>query len=79
MGKSQNIVHNYYKKEIDSVKILVQVNPKSYEGQELTVLENGHVSLRELQYDENIAEDLESDGFQPASPLEFHLYLSGLA
>ena len=35
--------------------------------------------LRELEADAEIFEDLKSDGFTEASPLEFNLYLSGLA
>jgi hypothetical protein len=79
MSKNQNIVHNYYKKAFEGNKIIVMVNPKTFEGQELTVLADGNISHRIIQFDAEIENDLSVDGFIPASPLEFHLYLSGLA
>lgn len=78
MAKSNNIVHQYYKKEFDQMVILVRVNPILFKGTEITVLSNGHKELRELEFDENIEEDLKIDGFKVASPLEFNLHLSGL-
>jgi hypothetical protein len=76
--KTNNIVHQYYKKEFDDKTILVRVNPILYKGTEITVLSNGQKELRELEFDENIEEDLKLDGFRIASPLEFNLHLSGL-
>ena len=78
MAKSNNIVHQYYKKEFEDMIILVRVNPILFKGTEITVLSNGQKELRELEFDENIEEDLKIDGFGLASPLEFNLYLSGL-
>ncbi|HEU5291378.1 MAG TPA: hypothetical protein VFU05_12090 [Cyclobacteriaceae bacterium] len=79
MAKSQNIVHQYFKKRLDDLQILVRVNPIQYKGTEITVPDQGEVSVRELEFDEGIFGDLEADGFEPCSPLEFNLYLSGLA
>ena len=79
MPKTNNIVHQYYKKEFEDVTILVRVNPILFKGTEITVLSNGQKELRELEFDENIEEDLKIDGFRIASPLEFNLYFSGLA
>jgi hypothetical protein len=76
--KTNNIVHQYYKKEFEDVTILVRVNPILFKGTEITVLSNGQKELRELEFDENIEEDLKIDGFRIASPLEFNLHLSGL-
>lgn len=72
------MIFEYFKGEFDSFTILVQLNPKTYEGVELTVHADKSVDKRELQFDEDIYEDFEVDGFKPASPLEFNLYLKGI-
>ena len=74
----QNIVHQYFKKEFHEFMILVQVNPVTYAGVELTVHKNGEVEKRKLSFDEDIFEDLQVDGFAESSSLEFNLYLKGL-
>ena len=79
MGKENNIVNQYFKKELDDMKVLVKVNPIHFKGTEITIFKNGESELRELEFDEEIFEDLKADGFETASPLEFNLYLSGLA
>jgi hypothetical protein len=79
MAKSQNIVHQYFKKKLDDLTIMVRVNPIEYKGTELTVPEKGELTIRELEFDDEILEDLKADGFEDCSPLEFNLYLSGLA
>lgn len=76
---SSNIVHQYFKKEIEGSKIIVKVNPIQLKGTELTILSNGEVESRDLEFDEAILEDLATDGFEQASPLEFNLYQAGLA
>ena len=78
MAKTNNIVHQYYKKVFEDMTILVRVNPILFKGTEITVLSNGQKELRELEFDENIEEDLKIDGFRIASPLEFNLHLVGL-
>lgn len=78
MAKTNNIVHQYYKKEFEDMTILVRVNPILFNGTEITVLSNGQKELRELEFDENIEEDLKIDGFRIASALEFNLHLVGL-
>jgi len=78
MGKENNIVHQYFKKEIDGSKILVKVNSIHWKGTEITILPDGILELRDLDFDSEIFEDLTEDGFEAASPLEFNLYLSGL-
>ncbi|ELR69373.1 hypothetical protein C900_05063 [Fulvivirga imtechensis AK7] len=74
----QNIVHQYFKKEFEDFIVLVQVNPVTYSGVELTVHKKGEVEKRKLNFDEDIFEDLAVDGFAESSSLEFNLYLKGL-
>ncbi len=76
---SSNIIHQYFKKEIDGAKIMVKVNPIYWKGTELTILPDGVVEARDLDFDPEIFEDLKADGFEAANPLEFNLYESGLA
>ena len=76
--KDQNIVHKYFKKELEEGTILVQVNPYEFTGTELLVGKQGHLKKTKREFDEDIFDDLESDGFEPSSPLEFNLYLKGL-
>jgi len=79
MAKSQNIVHQYFKKQLDDHQILVKVNPIQFTGTEITIPNSGAVEIRDMEFDEDIFEDLKVDGFEECSPLEFNLYLSGLA
>ena len=78
MAKGSNIVHQYFKKELDEAKILVKVNPLLFTGTEITVHNNGEIELRDLAFDEEIFQDLSADEFQEVNPMEFNLYLSGL-
>jgi hypothetical protein len=78
MPKSSNIVHQYFRKEFEEAVILVKVNPIVYTGVEITVRRNGEVEVRDMEFDEEIFDDLAEDGFSEASPLEFNLYFSGL-
>ena len=79
MAKGSNIVHQYFRKEMEGAKILVKVDPIHFIGSEITVSPDGHAELREMEFDQDIFEDLKVDGFTEASPLEFNLYLNGLA
>ena len=79
MGKDSNIVHQYFKKEADGSTILIRLNPIQLKVTEITLLKDTLPELRELDVDPEILEDLKADGFHDASPLEFNLYLSGLA
>lgn len=78
MAKDSNIVHQYFKKELEDVILLVKVNPLHFKVTEITVYKDQDPDLRERDVDEDIFEDLKMDGFTEASPLEFNLYLSGL-
>lgn len=72
------MIYEYFKREFDDFSLLVQLNPKTFEGIELNVNKNGHVVKRELQFDEDIYEDLKVDDFKPSSPIEFNLHLKGI-
>ncbi|GAA0891127.1 hypothetical protein GCM10009122_08060 [Fulvivirga kasyanovii] len=74
----QNVVHQYYKRQFDDFTIIVQVNPVSLHGIELTIHKNGEIEKRKMEFDEDIYEDLKVDGFVESSSLEFNLYLKGL-
>ncbi len=75
MGKKDAIVYNYYKRVFDDYQVLVAVNPIDFSGTELIIHPDGKVEKTDLQYDEDIADDLKVDEFQQSSPLEFNLYL----
>ena len=77
--KENNIVHQYFRKEFDGFKLLVKVNPIMYTGTEITVFTDRRLEVRELEFDADIFDDLKADGFIECNPLEFNLYLSGLA
>jgi len=77
MVLSKNIVHQYFKKELEGTKILVKVNPIHFQGTELTI-EDGKIEARDLEFDDRIFGDLKADGFQEVNAMEFNLYLSGL-
>jgi hypothetical protein len=77
MAKDSNIVHQYFKKEMEDLKILVKVNPILYTGTEITI-QGEAIEMRDMEFDADILEDLKVDGFEESSPLEFNLYLNGL-
>ncbi|MCU0397602.1 MAG: hypothetical protein MUC73_05815 [Cyclobacteriaceae bacterium] len=80
MAKGQNIVHQYFKKQLpDGYRILVKVNPFTFTGTEITLSPSGDIHVRDMEFGEEIFDDLKSDDFETCSPLEFNLYLSGLA
>ena len=79
MAKESNIVHHYFRKKFEEGTVLVKVNPILFKGVEITLLPNGKTETRQLNFDEQILEDLRMDGFEEASALEFNLYYSGLA
>jgi len=71
-------IHKYYKKSFDGLLILVQLDPITLTGVELIVDGDGTIVKNEREFDSDIYEDLEIDEFEPASPLEFNLYLKKL-
>jgi hypothetical protein len=79
MAKGSNIVHQYFKRDFEGFRVLVKINPLGLTGIEITRHEDGRIEMRDLEFDEDIFDDLKTDGFEEASPLEFNLYISGLA
>jgi len=78
MAKDSNIVHQYFKKQLEGAKILVKVNPIHFTGIELIIDESGELQSRDLEFDDQIFDDLKHDGFTEVNALEFNIYLSGL-
>lgn len=78
MAKDSNIVHQYFKKEIEGSKILIKVNPIHFTGTELIVDPSGEVQSRDMEFDSQIFDDLKHDHFVEVNALEFNIYLSGL-
>lgn len=79
MGKQSSIVHQYFRKELEDGVVLVRLNPIQLLVMELWIPKEGQIGVREFEVDAEILEDLNVDGFSEASPLEFNLYLTGLA
>ncbi len=77
MAKNSNIVHQYFKKELNGTKIIVRVNPIHWTGAELTITDAG-AEMREVELDSEVIEDLKIDGFKEVNAIEFNLYLAGL-
>jgi hypothetical protein len=77
MAKDSNIVHQYFRKESAESLLLVKVNPIQYTAAEILVSSAG-TELREYELDEEFESELTVNGYQPAGPMEFNLYLSGL-
>lgn len=74
-----NIVHQYFKKEEGGVKIMLQINPIHLRGVELTINKSSVVGEREIEFGENIVQELKENGYTESSPLEFNLFYTGLA
>jgi len=73
-----NTLPKYFKRIFDDYQVLVKVNQEDFTGIELIVHPNGKIEKTDLDFDEEIYEDLKEDDFQPCSPIEFNLYLQGL-
>lgn len=54
---------------------MVQINPIDLSGLELLINNEGKMRKTVREFDEDIYDDLESDGFDTANQLEFNLYL----
>ncbi|NVJ47434.1 MAG: hypothetical protein HWE07_09910 [Cytophagia bacterium] len=75
MGKKDAIVYKYFKRVFDDYQVLVSLNPIDYSGTELIIHPDGRIEKTDIQFDEDIYEDLEVDEFKESSPLEFQLYM----
>lgn len=69
-------ISQYYKRIFDDYQVLVMVNPTDFTGIELIVHPDGKIEKTEMEFDEEIFEDLEADEFKTCSSLEFQLRLS---
>ena len=78
MSIKSNIVHKYFKKEIEGSKILVKVDPVHLNGVEMIVHADRKLETRSLDFDEHIWDDLQVDGFTEVNGMEYNLLLSGL-
>ncbi|MGY6742983.1 MAG: hypothetical protein ACXIUQ_09630 [Cecembia sp.] len=66
----------YFKRVFDDYQVLVKVNADDFSGTELIIHPDGRVEKTEMEFDEEIFEDLEVDEFESCSPLEFNLHLA---
>jgi hypothetical protein len=76
---SSNIVHQYFKKDLTGMKILMKVDVLRLRAVELRVPDDGPLSWEETDINEDAVNQLMADGFQQSGPLEFNLYEAGLA
>ena len=76
--KKDAIVLKYFKRVFDDYQVLVAVNPIDYSGTELIIHPNGKIEKTDMQYDDEIYDDLQVDEFKESSPLEFQLYLNNM-
>lgn len=66
----------YFKRVFDDYQVLVQVNPNDFTGLELIVHPDGKIEKTEMNFDEEIFEDLAEDEFIHCNVLEFQMYLA---
>ncbi|MGY6523190.1 MAG: hypothetical protein ACXIUD_15765 [Mongoliitalea sp.] len=66
----------YFKRVFDDYQVLVKVDPDTFTGIELIIHPDGKVEKTEMEFDEEIFDDLEVDEFKSSNPLEFELYLT---
>jgi len=71
-------IPQYFKRDFDDYKVLVKVVPGEWTGTELIIHPDGKIEKTEMEFDEEVFEDLAEDEFETCSPLEFNLYLKGL-
>lgn len=76
---SKSIVHQYYKKETSEATVLVRIDPIHYTAIKITIPKRGERKAEEVDMNEHFAQELEAQGYAAAGPLEFHLYLNGVA
>ncbi len=69
-------ISQYFKRVFDDYQVLVQVNPDDFSGIELIVHPDGKIEKTDMEFDEEIFEDLAVDEFNPCGALEFQLHLS---
>jgi hypothetical protein len=75
---NKNIVHQYFKKEVDGTKVLAQINPIHFTGVQINITSDGKMEAIEMESGEDIIDLLVANGFKESSALEFNLHFSGL-
>jgi len=77
-----NIVYQYFKKDIGGKTLYVQIDPIQLKGSQLTVPGNikeaTPATFEEAEFESNILQTLQDEGYEPANAIEFHLILNGL-
>ena len=73
--KKDAIVFKYFKRVFEDYQVLVSVNPIDFSGTELIIHPDGKVEKTDMNFDEEIYDDLAEDQFKESSPLEFQLYM----
>lgn len=66
----------YFKRVFDDYQVLVQVNPDTYTGIELIVHPDGKIEKTDMDFDEEIFEDLKEDEFIDCNALEFQMHFA---
>lgn len=66
----------YFKRVFDDYQVLVKVNPEDLTGTELIIHPDGKVEKTEMEFDEEIFDDLAVDEFVAGNALEFNLFLA---
>jgi hypothetical protein len=66
----------YFKRVFEDYQVLVKVYPDDFSGTELIIHPDGKIEKTQMQFDEEIFEDLKVDEFINCSPLEFNLHLA---
>ncbi len=59
--------------------MLLRVDPIHYTAIQITIPKRGERKGEELEMNEHFVKELEAQGYVAAGPLEFHLYLNGVA
>ena len=75
---NKNVVQKYYKRVFDDYTVLVRIDPTDYSGTELIKHPDGRLEKTEMEYNEEVLEDLAEDDFEETGPMEFNLFLNGL-
>lgn len=66
----------YFKRVFDDYQVLVQVDSGTFTGIELIVHPDGKIEKTEMEFDEDIFEDLAEDEFIHCNVLEFQMHLA---
>ncbi|PZX56026.1 hypothetical protein LV84_02391 [Algoriphagus ratkowskyi] len=66
----------YFKRVFDDYQVLVQVNTDTFKGVELIVHPDGKIEKTEIEFDEDIFDDLAADEFMQCNVLEFQMHMA---